>query len=93
MGLEMLVPDSQNRMSTVNTVKIPSGVDFTKVAKYAMDKYSMEISNGLGPTAGQAFRVGVMGENAKMEMVQKYLMVFREAMAATSNFQFKDSKM
>lgn len=93
MGLEMFVPVPEDRMSTVNAVKVPKGVDWKKVAKYAMDTYLMEISGGLGPTAEQVFRVGLMGENATTEKVDKYLMVFREALAATSDFQFKDSKM
>lgn len=93
MGLEMFVPEVKNRMSTVNTVKVPPGVDWKKVSKYAMDKYLMEVSGGLGPTAEQVFRVGLMGDNARLEKVQNYLAVFREALAATSDFQFKDSKM
>ena len=91
MGFEMFVPEPQNRMSTVNTVKVPEGVDWKAVGDYAMKKYLMEISGGLGPTAGQVFRVGLMGENATMEKVNRYLMVFREAIAATSEFQFKNN--
>ena len=93
MGLEMFVPVAQHRMSTVNTVRVPEGVDWKKVSKYAMDKYLLEISGGLGPTAEQVFRVGLMGENATVEKVQNYLMVFREALTATSDFQAKDSKI
>lgn len=93
MGLEMFVPEKEHRMSTVNTVKVPRGVDWKKVSKYAMDKYLLEISGGLGPTAEQVFRVGLMGENARPEKVQFYLMVFREALAATSDFEFRDSKL
>lgn len=93
MGLAMYVPVVEHRMSTVNTVKVPAGVDWKKVAKYAMDKYLMEISGGLGPTAEQVFRVGLMGENATLEKVNRYLMVFREALAATSSFQFKGAKL
>lgn len=95
MGLQMFVPTAEHRMSTVNTVKIPASanVDWKSVAKYAMDKHLMEISGGLGPTAEQVFRVGLMGVNATPAKVAKYLEVFREALAATSNFQFKDSKM
>ena len=77
MGLEMFVPVAQHRMSTVNTVRVPEGVDWKKVSKYAMDKYLLEISGGLGPTAEQVFRVGLMGENATVEKVQNYLSVFR----------------
>lgn len=43
MGLEMFVPELKNRMTTVNTVKVPPGVDWKKVSKYAMDKYLLEV--------------------------------------------------
>lgn len=93
MGLEMCVPMPEHRMATVNAVKVPAGVDWKKVSKYAMDKYLLEISGGLGPTAEQVFRVGIMGENATQEKVNFYLTVFREALTGTSSFQVKDSKM
>lgn len=90
MGFEMYVTDAQHRMSTVNTVKIPEGIDWKKVSEYSMKKYLFEISGGLGPTAEQVFRVGLMGENATMARVNQYLMIFREAVSATSDFQFKN---
>lgn len=42
----------------------------------------MEISGGLGPTAGQVFRIGLMGQNATTERVDRVLQVFQEAVAA-----------
>ena len=40
----------------------------------------MEISGGLGPSAGKVWRIGVMGNNAKIRTVQKVLDAFREAL-------------
>lgn len=93
MGLEMFVPNVEHRLPTVNTVRVPQGVDWKKVSKYAMDKYLLEISGGLGPTAEQVFRVGLMGENATLEKVARYLTVFQEALVATSDFQVREAKM
>lgn len=38
MGLEMFVSEPNHRMSSINVVKIPNGVDWRKVAQYAMNK-------------------------------------------------------
>jgi alanine-glyoxylate transaminase / serine-glyoxylate transaminase / serine-pyruvate transaminase len=48
----------------VHGVQVPDGVDWAKVIANAMDKYSLEIAGGLGPTVGKIWRVGVMGYNA-----------------------------
>lgn len=48
------------RLITVNTIKVPEGVDWAAVVKNAMDKYNLEIAGGLGPTAGKVWRIGVM---------------------------------
>lgn len=41
-------------------LQVPDGVDWAAVVKNAMDKYSVEIAGGLGPTAGRVWRVGIM---------------------------------
>jgi len=38
LGLEMFVQREEERLSTVNTIKVPFGVDWKKVAEYAMRK-------------------------------------------------------
>ena len=40
----------------------------------------MEISGGLGPTAGKVFRIGLMGPNACEENVDLVLKVLKEAL-------------
>jgi alanine-glyoxylate transaminase/serine-glyoxylate transaminase/serine-pyruvate transaminase len=42
--------------------------------------YSVEISGGLGPTANQVFRVGLMGYNATLTNVDLVLEVLQEAL-------------
>jgi hypothetical protein len=49
------------RLVTVNTIKVPEGVDWAAVCKDAMDTYSVEIAGGLGQTVGKVWRIGVMG--------------------------------
>ena len=42
----------------------------------------VEISGGLGPTAGKVWRIGVMGNNADVKTVSRVLDAFKEALEA-----------
>jgi alanine-glyoxylate transaminase/serine-glyoxylate transaminase/serine-pyruvate transaminase len=42
-------------------------VDAAKLIANAMNTYGIEIAGGLGPSAGKAWRVGVLGCNAQPE--------------------------
>lgn len=55
-------------------------------------RYSLELSGGLGPSAGQVFRIGIMGMNATKENVTFTLSVLKEAIQNTSDFNFKSEK-
>ena len=39
---------------------MPEGIDWAAVVKNSMDRYSVEIAGGLGPTASKVWRVGIM---------------------------------
>jgi alanine-glyoxylate transaminase/serine-glyoxylate transaminase/serine-pyruvate transaminase len=81
MGLSMHVPDG-NRIPTLNTVRVPSGVDEAKVRKEMLDGPGIEIAGGLGPLAGKIFRIGVMGPLATEDNVQFFLKEFSKALRA-----------
>uniref|UniRef100_U5EHZ8 Alanine--glyoxylate aminotransferase n=1 Tax=Corethrella appendiculata TaxID=1370023 RepID=U5EHZ8_9DIPT len=94
MGLKMFAERPQDRLPCVNTIHVPEGVDWLKVAQHAMKHFKVEISGGLGPTAGKVFRIGLMGENATTERVDMVLYVLKESIQSTSpNFSFEKSKM
>lgn len=80
MGLEPFVKDPKDRLATVNTIKVPEGVDWAAVCKNAMDKYNVEIAGGLGPTVGKVWRVGLMGYNATPANVELVLAAFRDGL-------------
>ena len=80
MGLEPFVEDPNDRLPTVNTIKVPEGVDWAAICKHAMDKFSVEIAGGLGPTAGKVWRVGVMGYNATPANVALVLDAFKDGL-------------
>ena len=46
MGLEPLPAKPEDRLITVNTIKVPAGVDWAAVVKNAMDKYQVSQSVG-----------------------------------------------
>ncbi|KAK9807220.1 hypothetical protein WJX73_010527 [Symbiochloris irregularis] len=80
LNLEPFVEKPEDRLITVNTIKIPEGVDPVALVTNAMEKYNLEISGGLGGTVGKVWRVGLMGYNAKMENVEMVLAAFRDGL-------------
>ncbi|ENN81587.1 alanine--glyoxylate aminotransferase isoform X2 [Dendroctonus ponderosae] len=80
LGMQLYVDEEHKRLPSVTTIKVPDGVDWRKVTEYAMKRYKLEISGGLGPTAGKVFRVGIMGYNATQENIVFVLDVLKEAL-------------
>jgi alanine-glyoxylate transaminase / serine-glyoxylate transaminase / serine-pyruvate transaminase len=81
MGLNMHVPE-EHRIPTLNTVRVPSGVDEAKIRKRLLEDAGIEIAGGFGPLAGKVFRIGVMGPLATEDNVQFFLKEFGEALKA-----------
>jgi alanine-glyoxylate transaminase/serine-glyoxylate transaminase/serine-pyruvate transaminase len=79
MGLGFHVPEG-NRIPTLNTVRVPSGVDEAKVRKRLLDGPGIEIAGGFGPLAGKVFRIGIMGPLATEDNVQFFLKEFGKAL-------------
>lgn len=69
MGLSMHVADAENRLWTLNTPRVPEGVDDAKVRNWLLDERGIEISGGFGPLAGKVFRIGLMGYGSTSENV------------------------
>ncbi|HHV79975.1 MAG TPA: alanine--glyoxylate aminotransferase family protein [Firmicutes bacterium] len=68
MGLDMLV-DEPYRLPSLNTVKIPDGIDDAKVRGALLKEYNIEIGGGLGELKGKVWRIGLMGNNARKRNV------------------------
>ena len=68
IGLSLLPPES-DRLHSLNTVKIPDGVDDAAVRKLLLEEFSIEIGGGLGPLAGKIWRVGLMGHSSSHRLV------------------------
>ena len=68
LGLSLLPPAAE-RLWTLNTVRVPDGVDEAAVRRQLLEQFSIEIGAGLGPLAGRIWRVGLMGSGATMANV------------------------
>jgi alanine-glyoxylate transaminase/serine-glyoxylate transaminase/serine-pyruvate transaminase len=79
MGLERLAPDGEELWPLL-AVRLPDGVDDTAVRGPLLTEHGIEISGGLGPLAGRAWRIGVMGEGARQEPQERLVGALAELM-------------
>ncbi|KAF6029417.1 AGXT [Bugula neritina] len=82
LGLSILINEPEHILPTLTGVMVPQGVDWKAVTGYLMKNYRIEISGGLGYTAGQIWRIGLMGYNARPDAVDTLLRAFKEALEA-----------
>jgi len=68
MGLSMYVKEGR-RIPTLNTVRVPEGVNDVAVRRMLLDDFGIEVAGGFGPLAGKIFRIGIMGPLATEEGV------------------------
>jgi alanine-glyoxylate transaminase/serine-glyoxylate transaminase/serine-pyruvate transaminase len=80
MGLKMLVAP-QHRLPSLNTVKVPEGIDDAKVRSYLLEMYNLEIGGGLGALKGKVWRVGLMGYSSSAENIIFFLSAMSQALA------------
>jgi len=81
MGLRLHVAE-EHRIPTLNTVRVPEGVDEARVRRRLLEEHDIEIAGGFGPLAGKVFRIGVMGPLASEENVGFLLAELTKALSA-----------
>jgi len=69
LGLSLFTPEA-NRLPMLNVINIPPGVDDLTVRKRLLEG-GIEIGAGFGPLKGKAWRVGLMGTNATVDVVDR----------------------
>ncbi len=69
LGMDLLPPPNE-RLWSLNAVKIPDGVDDAATRKQLLDRFGIEIGSGLGPFAGKIWRVGLMGFGSSRDNVE-----------------------
>lgn len=70
-----------HRLTSLNCVKVPSGIDEAAVRKFLLAEQNIEIGGGLGPLAGKVWRIGLMGESSRQENVLAVLAAIEQGMA------------
>ena len=70
MGLAYI---PERSLATLNAVRVPEGADDARVRRRLLAEYGIEIGAGLGPFAGTAWRIGLMGESSRRRNVMLFL--------------------
>ncbi|MGH7286885.1 MAG: pyridoxal-phosphate-dependent aminotransferase family protein [Myxococcota bacterium] len=68
----LVAPDV--RLPTLTTLRLPDSVlarGEAKLRRRLLDEHGIEVGGGLGKLAGGVWRVGLMGENARVENVER----------------------
>jgi alanine-glyoxylate transaminase/serine-glyoxylate transaminase/serine-pyruvate transaminase len=80
LGFECLV-DAADRLPMLTSVRLPERVQTlgeAAVRARLLDEFGIEVGAGLGPLAGEIWRIGLMGENARPEIVDRLLEALRK---------------
>ena len=72
LGFEMLV-DEEFRLPELLTVFLPPDIEDAPSRTLLLEDHGIEISAGLGQFAGKLWRIGMMGEAAQLENVDKLI--------------------
>jgi len=81
VGFRAFVPEA-HRLPTVLTVVLPEGLDDAAVRARLRADYRISVAGGLGETAGEVWRLGLMGENARVEHYAALMRALAEVLRA-----------
>jgi alanine-glyoxylate transaminase/serine-glyoxylate transaminase/serine-pyruvate transaminase len=70
------------RLNSLNSVRIPAGVDDVRVRQKLLNEYNIEIGGGLGPLKGKIWRIGLMGESSSESNVLFLLYALEKILVA-----------
>ncbi len=71
----------ERSLHTLNCISIPEGADDAAVRAKLLDTYNIEIGAGLGPFAGKAWRIGLMGHSASQANVDLVLAALKDCLS------------
>ena len=84
MGLSLLPPAGE-RLWTLNTVRVPAGVDEAAVRRTLLNSFNIEVGAGLGPLSGKIWRVGLMGASSTYQTLLQFLAALEEALVLSGH--------
>ncbi|MGH9002096.1 MAG: pyridoxal-phosphate-dependent aminotransferase family protein [Acidimicrobiia bacterium] len=64
-----LIAEKNHRLPQLTAARLPSGIDDAAARKALREEFGIEVGGGLGPFAGQAWRIGLMGHAARERSV------------------------
>jgi alanine-glyoxylate transaminase / serine-glyoxylate transaminase / serine-pyruvate transaminase len=76
LGLDLFVPDPEDRLPTVTSVCIPDGKGDGRVRRQLLEEFGIEIAGGIGALKGKIWRIGLMGHTSQ----SKYVLMFLAAL-------------
>jgi alanine-glyoxylate transaminase / serine-glyoxylate transaminase / serine-pyruvate transaminase len=77
LGFELLAAEG-HRLPQLTTVRLPEAVDDAFARRALLDRFGIEVGGGVGPWAGTAWRVGCMGNTARLRNVAAFLSAVEE---------------
>lgn len=69
LGLQLIV-DEAHRLPQLTAIHLPDSVDDARARAFLLHEFGIEIGGGLGPFAGKAWRVGLMGHGSTRANVE-----------------------
>lgn len=79
LGLKIASQEG-HQLWQLNAITVPEGADEAAVRKRLLNDFNIEIGAGLGPLKGKIWRVGLMGETARPEKVDRFLTALGECL-------------
>jgi alanine-glyoxylate transaminase/serine-glyoxylate transaminase/serine-pyruvate transaminase len=79
LGFEPLVAE-EHRLPSLTTMRLPDTVlqaGEARVRRQLLEDHGIEVGGGLGKLAGSIWRIGLMGENAREENVERLVAALR----------------
>jgi len=78
-GFQPLV-EARHRLPMLTSLRVPARFasgDEAALRRSLLDRYGIEVGGGLGKLAGQIWRIGLMGENARLNSVESLCSALR----------------
>jgi alanine-glyoxylate transaminase/serine-glyoxylate transaminase/serine-pyruvate transaminase len=82
-GMTPLVAE-EHRLPMLTSVVLPErlqGAEEAKLRRRLLDSYGIEVGGGLGTLAGRIWRIGLMGENARLTNVEALMCALRRELS------------
>jgi alanine-glyoxylate transaminase/serine-glyoxylate transaminase/serine-pyruvate transaminase len=64
-----LFAEEERRLPNLTSAYLPQGLDDIPARRKLLDDYDIEVGGGLGPYAGQIWRIGLMGETCRASSI------------------------